>query len=169
MFTSSSTLEIIKGKIVTGLRMVKERKKLWRMPSSWMRCRVALVRTDFRGAYRLRHQDEKNQRGRNVSSVLPLLVTDNVVPCSFTLFTLMMEAIRTSETSVLTRATEDGILHSRRCGNLNLTKTKVVFEVGPLTRAVHAFVINIFLFRRDEVLDNCFDQEIFKETQFRIK
>jgi hypothetical protein len=45
-----------------------------------------------------------------------LLVTANVVPSSLTLFTLMMEAIRASETTVLTRATkqhipEDGIPH----------------------------------------------------------
>jgi hypothetical protein len=38
--------------------------------------------------------------------VLQLLVTANVVPSSLNLFTLMMEAIRSTETSVLTRATQ---------------------------------------------------------------
>jgi hypothetical protein len=48
--------------------------------------------------------------------VLRLLVTANVVPMSPSLFTLMMEAIRSSEPSVLTRATrrriaDDGVRH----------------------------------------------------------
>jgi hypothetical protein len=55
--------------------------------------------------------------------MLPLLVTANVVATSPILATLMMEAICSSETLVLTRATwrniaELGILHSHRRVNL---------------------------------------------------
>jgi hypothetical protein len=55
--------------------------------------------------------------------VLRLLVNANVVPGSPTLLTLMMEAINSSEMSVLTRATprnipQYGILHSYRRENL---------------------------------------------------
>jgi hypothetical protein len=43
------------------------------------------------------------------ASMLPLPVTANIVPSSLILVTLMMEAIRSSETSVLTRATRHNI------------------------------------------------------------
>jgi hypothetical protein len=55
--------------------------------------------------------------------VCRLLVTASVVPSSQSLVTLMKEALRFSETLVLTRArqrniSKDAILHSHRCENL---------------------------------------------------
>jgi hypothetical protein len=57
-----------------------------------------------------------------IHSRLQLLVTANV-PSSLILSTLIIEGIRSSETSVLTKATqrhtpEDGILHSHHCETL---------------------------------------------------
>jgi hypothetical protein len=67
-----------------------------------------------------------------------LLVTANVVTSSLIPFTLMMEAIRPSETSVLTRARrrhsqEDGILHSYRRGTSNLEFLVCGFKTGNIS------------------------------------
>jgi hypothetical protein len=76
------------------------------MPFSGMLRRGALVRTDVSEELSPHHQGEKNRENlNNVSGVFRMLVTGNVVPSTPILVTLMMEALRSSGTSVLTRAT----------------------------------------------------------------
>jgi hypothetical protein len=79
----------------------------------------------FIGKYRLHHQGDKNRRASIIflRSVIRLLVTASIVPRSPIFVTLLMEAIRSSETFVLTRSTqrnipEDTILYSRCRENL---------------------------------------------------
>jgi hypothetical protein len=98
------------------------------MASSVMLCRVALVRTDVSeelSASTIR-VTRIAELGTTVvaflRSVHRLLATADVFPSSQIFLTLMMEALSSSETSVLTRATkrnipEDGNLHSHRHEN----------------------------------------------------
>jgi hypothetical protein len=72
--------------------------------------------------------------------MLQILIIANVVPSSLLLPTLMMEATRSSETPVLTRAAwcnipEDGIVHSHRRENLKSYKNKQTKQTPwPLVR-----------------------------------
>jgi hypothetical protein len=101
------------------------------MTSSGMLLHVALVRIDVSeelstSVIRVTRIYELGTTLAVISSVHRLLVTASVVPSSPILVTLMTDALSSSETSILTRATwrntpEDDILHSHRCETSNLT------------------------------------------------
>jgi hypothetical protein len=64
----------------------------------------------FERTYRVHYEGDKNRRPRNkVSRVLQFLVAANVIPTSPILVTLVIEAIRSSETSVLKTRTRRSI------------------------------------------------------------
>jgi hypothetical protein len=111
------------------------------MPSSGMLRRVALVRTDLSGEHSasIIRVTRIGEIGRTLAvflcSVRRLLVTASVLLSSPNLVTLMIEALSSSETSVLTRATrrniqEHTILHSHRRKNLrSYTVTEQIIKM----------------------------------------
>jgi hypothetical protein len=116
------------------------------MVSSGMLRRVALVRADI--SEELSPSFIRATRICELGTILAVtcnrrtlrkiqlqLVAASVVPSSPILVTLMKEAIRSSETSVLTRATrrnipEDTILYSHRRENLKSYKPIYVFRMA---------------------------------------
>jgi hypothetical protein len=91
------------------------------MPPSGMLRRVALVRTDI--SEELSASFNMVTMIGALGAMLRMLLRCSVVPSSPILVTLIKEGLRSSETSVLTRATrrnipEDAILHSHRRENL---------------------------------------------------
>jgi hypothetical protein len=103
------------------------------MPSSAMLRGVIVVRADVSEQ---RNASISGQKESASYELLRLLATANVVPNSPILGTLIMEALRSSDTSVLTRVTRryipgDDILHSHRrenlksCDNLNFVMNKI--------------------------------------------
>jgi hypothetical protein len=104
----------------------------WRMASSGMLRRVALVRTDV--WEEISNSIMRVTRTCVLHSVHQFLVTANVAPSSLILVNLMMEKLSSSETSVLTRVTrrnipKDDILHSHRRENLQSYILRIILKL----------------------------------------
>jgi hypothetical protein len=120
-----------------------------RMASSWMLRRVALIRTDVSEelSASIISVTRIGEVGTlpvnsNRRSVCRLLVTANVLSSPI-LVTLIMEALSSSETSVLTRATrcnipEDAILHSQCRENLKYYIEIILSPKRRLERLLHS-------------------------------
>jgi hypothetical protein len=108
------------------------------MASSGMLRRVALVRTDV--------SEELSASIIFLRSVRRLIVKANVVPSSPILVTLMLDALSSSETTVLTRVTrrsipEDGIL--QRYMFTCLILLSVFLKEGDLAEGVHVGLLPV--------------------------
>jgi hypothetical protein len=102
------------------------------MPSSGMLRLVALVRNDV-SEERIALNRFTLLRNNVSSQSASVLFTANVGPSSQIFVSLMMEDLRSSETSILTRTTrrnitEEGILHSHHPKNLKSYRDKSSFQ-----------------------------------------
>jgi hypothetical protein len=91
--------------------------------------------------------------------VLQLLVTGNVVPCSPILLTLTMEAVPSTEMSVVTRVTrrnipEDSILHSDRRGKLKALQACLIWGILPKNFTTARDIFNKDLYVMTEIWAN---------------
>jgi hypothetical protein len=89
----------------------------------------------------------------------------------------MMEAIHSSETSVLTRTTwrnipEDGILHSHRRENLKFYKAvaffKIIFEICSACCLLHAVSSLALLFDPEDVVISASETSAHSLTQLHV-
>jgi hypothetical protein len=103
-------------------------EQIIRMSFSGMLHRVALVRTDF--------SEELSAsiiRVTRIDELGTTLAVTSILPSSPILVTLMMEVLRSSETSILTRSSrrnisEDAILNSHRRENLKSYTEKILSQ-----------------------------------------